>query len=100
MFSKLVACGCFALGWSMAGAGDAQTSDKPQFGAWGALPESPGADAAIWGAIGTAGPVDASRPLASPISDFYLTNPLARASETMAECSQLLVGGAAKMAAE
>jgi putative endopeptidase len=35
MFSKLVACGCFALGWSMAGAGDAQTSDKPQFGAWG-----------------------------------------------------------------
>jgi putative endopeptidase len=35
MFSKSVAGACLALGWSIAGAGDAQTSDKPQFGAWG-----------------------------------------------------------------
>jgi putative endopeptidase len=35
MLSKSVAAACFALAWSMAGAGDAQTSDKPQFGAWG-----------------------------------------------------------------
>jgi putative endopeptidase len=35
MFSRLVACGCFALAGSVAGAQDARTSDKPQFGAWG-----------------------------------------------------------------
>ena len=35
MLSKSVAAACFALAWSMVGAGDAQTSDKPQFGAWG-----------------------------------------------------------------
>src|SRR5579864_9488495 len=35
MFSKLAACACFALVWSLASAGDALRSDKPQFGAWG-----------------------------------------------------------------
>src|SRR5580700_8056501 len=35
MLSKSVAAACFALAWSIAGAQDAQTSDKPQFGAWG-----------------------------------------------------------------
>ena len=35
-----------------------------------------------------------------PIADFYLTNPIARASETMAECSRDFVAGAHKMAAE
>jgi NADH-quinone oxidoreductase subunit G len=34
------------------------------------------------------------------IKDYYLTNPIARASETMAKCSQELVHGAAQMAAE
>jgi NADH-quinone oxidoreductase subunit G len=35
------------------------------------------------------------------LTDFYLTNPIARASETMAECSRIFVtGGASKMAAE
>jgi NADH-quinone oxidoreductase subunit G len=38
-------------------------------------------------------------PLRSPISDFYLTNPIARASATMAECSAL-ASAAAKTAAE
>ena len=38
-------------------------------------------------------------PLHSPISDFYLTNPIARASATMAECSAL-ANAAAKTAAE
>ncbi len=28
----------------------------------------------------------------SPVSDFYLTNPIARASTLMAECSQLAIG--------
>jgi NADH-quinone oxidoreductase subunit G len=38
-------------------------------------------------------------PFRSPISDFYLTNPIARASVTMAECSAL-ASGAARTAAE
>jgi len=31
--------------------------------------------------------------LSTPINDFYLTNPIARASAVMAECSQLAAGG-------
>ena len=38
--------------------------------------------------------------LRSPITDFYLTNPIARASKTMAECSRLRAGVTAKVAAE
>ncbi|MFI4934557.1 MAG: NADH-quinone oxidoreductase subunit NuoG [Caulobacterales bacterium] len=38
-------------------------------------------------------------PLASPIKAFHLTNPIARASVTMAECAALALG-VAKMAAE
>ena len=40
-----------------------------------------------------------SAPLASPIDDFYLTNPVARASRIMAECSAMR-SGALKQAAE
>jgi NADH-quinone oxidoreductase subunit G len=36
--------------------------------------------------------------LISPVGDFYLTNPIARASAVMAECSQLALGQ--KQAAE
>ncbi|MEO1040376.1 MAG: NADH-quinone oxidoreductase subunit NuoG [Pseudomonadota bacterium] len=36
--------------------------------------------------IGEAGEVS-DAPFASPVSDFYFTNPIARASKTMAECS-------------
>jgi len=36
---------------------------------------------------------------ASPVKDFYLTNPIARASAVMAECSALALGGF-KQAAE
>ena len=39
-------------------------------------------------------------PVTAAITDYYLTNPIARASETMAKCSQELVHGAKKMAAE
>jgi putative endopeptidase len=35
MFFKVAAAACFTLVWSIAGAQDAQTSEKPQFGAWG-----------------------------------------------------------------
>ncbi|MFI4973185.1 MAG: NADH-quinone oxidoreductase subunit NuoG [Caulobacterales bacterium] len=49
-------------------------------------------------AVGGAGEAP-STPLASPIRAFHLTNPVARASVTMAECSAL-AAGAAKIAAE
>jgi NADH-quinone oxidoreductase subunit G len=39
-------------------------------------------------------------PFRSPVADFYLTNPIARASATMAECSGLVRGQRALTAAE
>jgi NADH-quinone oxidoreductase subunit G len=66
-------------------------AQAPHFAARDKAPAHKGADPAIWNAIGTAGPVDRQRPLVSPIADFYLTNPIARASATMAECSRLFV---------
>jgi len=75
-------------------------ADAPHFALAGAAPAQPGADPAIWNAIGAAGALDGAVPLAGALTDFYLTNPIARASETMAECSRLFVSGATKMAAE
>jgi NADH-quinone oxidoreductase subunit G len=49
------------------------------------------------GKIGSAGDVRAE-PFASPIRDYYLTNPIARASKTMSECSAAAAGR--RMAAE
>ncbi len=49
-------------------------------------------------AIGAAGNVGAA-PFVSPVTDYYLTNPVARASKTMAECSAVM-SGANKVAAE
>jgi NADH-quinone oxidoreductase subunit G len=74
-------------------------ADAPHFATRDAAPAHKGADPAIWNVIGTAGSVDRQRPLMSPIADFYLTNPIARSSETMAECSRLFVQQP-KMAAE
>src|SRR5271163_3480554 len=48
----------------------------------------PPADGAVLGAIGDAGEIG-SAPFTSAVSDFYLTNPIARASRVMAECSAL-----------
>jgi NADH-quinone oxidoreductase subunit G len=39
-------------------------------------------------------------PFGSPIDDYYLTNPIARASAVMAECSVIAEGSAARTAAE
>jgi NADH-quinone oxidoreductase subunit G len=39
-------------------------------------------------------------PFVSPMEDFYLTNPIARASAVMAECSVIAEGHAARTAAE
>ena len=49
--------------------------------------------------IGVAGEVSTT-PFASPIKDFYLTNPIARASVTMAECSKSRAQSLGLLAAE
>ncbi len=45
---------------------------------------------AAWGAFGEAGTVDPA-PLASPIRNYYMTDPISRASETMALCTAALI---------
>ena len=73
-------------------------ADHPTFGqvdyALGAA-DSAGFDG---GKIGVDGQVS-NDPFKSPVADFYLTNPIARASKTMAECSRLRAN-AHKVAAE
>jgi NADH-quinone oxidoreductase subunit G len=74
-------------------------ADYPSFGQ---VDYAPGAaDAAGFDAarIGAEGQVS-NEPFRSPIADFYLTNPIARASKTMVECSRLRAGASAKVAAE
>ena len=44
---------------------------------------------AAWGQFGRAGAVDAA-PFAYPIADFYRTDPISRASPTMAACAEAL----------
>jgi NADH-quinone oxidoreductase subunit G len=75
-------------------------ADAKHFDFQNEAPAHLGADPAIWGAIGKQGALDTRTPLESPIRDFYMTNPIARASVTMAECSRIFVSGADKMAAE
>jgi NADH-quinone oxidoreductase subunit G len=71
--------------------------DHPTFGQ---VDYAPGAAAPSFDVakIGADGQVS-NAPFISPIADFYLTNPIARASKTMAECSRLRAG-AMKVAAE
>jgi NADH-quinone oxidoreductase subunit G len=68
----------------------AMLKDAPHFVQTDSAPVNPGADAAIWTAIGAAGTI-AKTPFDYPVKDFYLTNPIARASHVMAECSGLFV---------
>jgi NADH-quinone oxidoreductase subunit G len=44
---------------------------------------------ATWGTFGKVGPVDPA-PFAYPIADFYRTDPIGRASPTMAACAEAL----------
>jgi NADH-quinone oxidoreductase subunit G len=71
-------------------------ADHPTFGRIGYVPETPAA--VDFAALGMKGEVS-DAPFASPVKDFYMTNPIARASVTMAECAAV-ASGAAKMAAE
>jgi NADH-quinone oxidoreductase subunit G len=54
------------------------------------LAETDQVTAAAWGEFGEAGPVDAA-PFVYPIADFYRTDPISRASATMAECSAVFL---------
>ncbi len=49
---------------------------------------------AEWGDFGTSGSMD-SAPFVSPIENFYMTDPISRASATMAECTEVFVSGEA-----
>ena len=72
-------------------------ADHPTFGQ---IDYAPGSVATSFnlGGLGAAGDVS-DAPFASAVEAFHLTNPIARASVTMAECAAL-ASGAAKMAAE
>ncbi|MBM3598327.1 MAG: NADH-quinone oxidoreductase subunit G [Alphaproteobacteria bacterium] len=45
---------------------------------------------AVWTGFGTAGSMT-SQPFASPVRNFYMTDPISRASKTMAECTEVFV---------
>jgi NADH-quinone oxidoreductase subunit G len=60
---------------------------------------APGSPADIE-ALARLGGTPGKAPFASPVADFYLTNPIARASAVMAECSALAEDSAALSAAE
>ena len=50
------------------------------------------AGAGAWGEFGAAGPLGGA-PLSSPIANYYQTDPISRASPTMAQCTALFAGG-------
>jgi len=73
-----------------------------QIETFGRIDHAPGASGAADfdpAALGEAGGVS-SDPFRSPITDFHLTNPIARASKTMAECSALAASRNQMQAAE
>ena len=73
--------------------------DAAHFAQTGDAPIHADTSASTWSGIGENGPLAATLPLGHAIGDYYLTNPVARASETMAQCSREFVT-TAKMAAE
>jgi len=75
-------------------------ADAPHFADHHELVPHGGAGATDWSKVGADLPFDTSLPLGSTMADYYLTNPIARASATMAECSREFVTGQPKMAAE
>jgi NADH-quinone oxidoreductase subunit G len=58
------------------------------------------ADQSVFAALAARGGALERAPFTSPVADFYLTNPIARASRVMAECSALRARGASLQAAE
>jgi NADH-quinone oxidoreductase subunit G len=76
----------------------AMIKQAPHLGTVGAAPVHADTAGATWDGVGASGVLDRV-PVGQGIADYYLTNPIARASETMAKCSREFVSGA-KMAAE
>jgi len=62
-------------------------AEHPHFAHFDEIEPSDGA--AALAALAVLGGKPSSEPFASPVTDFYLTNPIARASAIMAECSAL-----------
>ncbi|WP_411287849.1 NADH-quinone oxidoreductase subunit NuoG [Phenylobacterium sp.] len=73
-------------------------ADHPTFGRIDYVAGPAGAAGLDLGALGRKGAVSED-PFLSPVRSFHLTNPIARASVTMAECAAL-VSGPARLAAE
>jgi NADH-quinone oxidoreductase subunit G len=74
-------------------------TDVTHFATLNTAPVHADTSAATWGGIGETGALDAA-PVTAAMVDYYLTNPIARASETMAKCSLEFVSGVSKTAAE
>ena len=51
--------------------------------------------ASAWKEFGTSGAVS-DAPFVSPITNFYMTDPISRASETMAKCTDAFIGAQEK----
>ena len=51
-------------------------------------------EAASWGEFGDAGAMDPA-PFALPVTNFYMTDPISRASEVMAQCTREFINGEA-----
>jgi NADH-quinone oxidoreductase subunit G len=74
-------------------------NDHPTFGQIDHAPGSASAAGFDVAAMGKEGAVT-DAPFVSPVKDFYLTNPIARASVTMAECSRSVKAARGLLAAE
>jgi NADH-quinone oxidoreductase subunit G len=73
-------------------------ADHPTFGQVDYAPGAASAKGFDLSKLGKAGKLTAA-PFASPVADFYLTNPIARASVTMAECSAVAAESRSGLAA-
>jgi NADH-quinone oxidoreductase subunit G len=69
-----------------------------QYPLFGQLDEVAPADASVIAGLAQIGGTPGTTPFMSPIADFYLTNPIARASKVMANCSALYSGAIAEAA--
>ncbi|WP_298912255.1 NADH-quinone oxidoreductase subunit NuoG [uncultured Algimonas sp.] len=78
---------------------DQLVEKHPTFGALGYAPGAVASTAFDVSTLGKDGALS-SETLRSPVADFYMTNPIARASNVMAECSALLDGPTLAEAAE
>jgi NADH-quinone oxidoreductase subunit G len=92
------------MGWtlpydSLAALRAKMIADHPTFGAVDYAPGPAGADGFDPASLGADGPLDGA-PFLSTVLDFHLTNPIARASRVMAECSKAAQAAQTPVAAE